>query len=272
MTESNRIEFKRELTYMSRIDTPLWDERAIHEAVINFIVHNDYSREVPPKFEIFTDRLEITSYGRLPENMSEDEFFNGVSIPRNKELMRIFRDVEMVESLGSGMPRIMQVYGRECFTFMEHFIRFTVPFYKEAIGQIVGQEADSSQKSITTSQKQDENAVIKEDNDIVDLKDTSQKTSTKTSQKTSQKTLQKTPQKTDTKTDTKTSTKMRNKVLVIIKKNPNVTIDELMVLCGLSRGGIRHHIDSLKADGLIKCVDGNKGGHWEIIENKEKTE
>lgn len=134
-----------ELTYMSRIDTPLWDERAIHEAVINFIVHNDYSREVPPKFEIFSDRLEITSYGRLPENMSEDEFFNGVSIPRNKELMRIFRDVEMVESLGSGMPRIMQVYGRECFTFMEHFIRFTVPFYKDAINQTIGQETEMSQ-------------------------------------------------------------------------------------------------------------------------------
>lgn len=134
-----------ELTYMSRIDTPLWEERAIHEAVINFIVHNDYSREVPPKFEIFSDRLEITSYGRLPENMSEDEFFNGVSIPRNKELMRIFRDVEMVESLGSGMPRIMQVYGRECFTFMEHFIRFTVPFYKDAVNQAIGQETEMSQ-------------------------------------------------------------------------------------------------------------------------------
>ena len=231
-----------ELTYMSRIDTPLWDERAIHEAVINFIVHNDYSREVPPKFEIFSDRLEITSYGRLPENMSEDEFFNGVSIPRNKELMRIFRDVEMVESLGSGMPRIMQVYGRECFTFMEHFIRFTVPFYKEAIGQIVGQgnESDTSQNT---------------DNSNTDT-ETQQKTNTKT----------------NTKTSTKTSTKMRNKVLVTIKKNPNVTIDELMALCGLSRGGIRHHIDSLKADGLIKRVDGNKGGHWEIIENNTKTE
>lgn len=65
-----------ELTYMNRIDSPLWDEQAIHEAVINFIVHNDYSCEVPPKFEIFSDRLEITSYGSLPENMSKEEFFS----------------------------------------------------------------------------------------------------------------------------------------------------------------------------------------------------
>lgn len=242
-----------ELTYMSRIDTPLWDERAIHEAVINFIVHNDYSREVPPKFEIFSDRLEITSYGRLPENMSEDEFFNGVSIPRNKELMRIFRDVEMVESLGSGMPRIMQVYGRECFTFMEHFIRFTVPFYKESIGQIVGQgnESDTSQKNTTTSQKQDKNAVIKEDNEIVDLKDTSQKTITNTSQETSQ---------------------MAFFILEYIRENPKATRQELSQRFSKSSSSIQWHIEQLKKKGMIKRVGPDKGGHWEIIENKEKTE
>jgi len=150
-----------ELTYMSRIDTPLWDEQAIHEAVINFIVHNDYSREVPPKFEIFSNRLEITSYGRLPENMSEDEFFNGVSIPRNKELMRVFRDVEMVESLGSGMPRIMQVYGRECFTFMEHFIRFTVPFNRNVTDNVTGNVTDNvTDKAVVINLNHRQNQVL----------------------------------------------------------------------------------------------------------------
>ena len=149
------------LTYMSRVDTQLWDEQAIHEAVINFIVHNDYSCEVPPKFEIFSDRLEITSYGTLPENMSKEEFFNGVSIPRNKELMRVFRDVEMVEPLGSGMPRILQTYGRECFTFMEHFIRFTVPFSKnvtddvtdDVTGDVVGGKHENIDKLLSDRQK-----------------------------------------------------------------------------------------------------------------------
>ena len=87
---------------MERIETPLWNKVALREAVINAIVHNDYSFEVPPKFEIFPDRLEITSAGRLPESLTREEFFNGISIPRNKELMRIYRDVELVESLGSG--------------------------------------------------------------------------------------------------------------------------------------------------------------------------
>ena len=125
-------------TALERIDTPLWDERAVREAVINAIVHNDYTREVPPKVEIFSDRLEITSFGRLPEGLSREDFFAGVSIPRNKELMRIFRDLELVESLGSGMGYIMQKYGRDNFIFLDNFIRMTVPYItKDREGQAV---------------------------------------------------------------------------------------------------------------------------------------
>ncbi|MBR6067222.1 MAG: putative DNA binding domain-containing protein [Bacteroidales bacterium] len=119
------------LTPKTRIDTPLWDDRAVKEAVINAIVHNDYTREVSPKFELFSDRLEITSAGTLPENLSKEEFFSGVSVPRNKELMRIFHDINLVESLGSGMRRIMESYDRSCFTFMEHFTRITIPLYAQ---------------------------------------------------------------------------------------------------------------------------------------------
>ena len=96
------------------------------------LLHNDYSFEVPPKFEIFPDRLEITSAGRLPESLTKEEFFNGISIPRNKELMRIYRDVELVESLGSGIPRILRAYGKDCFKFTDNFIRIKLPISAHA--------------------------------------------------------------------------------------------------------------------------------------------
>ena len=115
------------ITPVERIETPLWNKIALREAVINAIVHNDYSFEVPPKFEIFPDRLEMTSAGRLPESLTKEEFFGGVSIPRNKELMRIYRDVELVESLGSGIPRILRAYGEDCFKFTDNFIRIIFP-------------------------------------------------------------------------------------------------------------------------------------------------
>ncbi len=48
-----------------------------------------------------------------------------------KELMRVFRDVEMVEALGSGMLIILRKYSRESYEFMPHFIRLKIKAFKE---------------------------------------------------------------------------------------------------------------------------------------------
>jgi len=115
------------ITSRERENTRLWNPVALREAVINAFVHNDYSKEIPPKFEILSDRIEITSAGGLPEGLSQAEFFEGFSVPRNKELMRVFRDLGLVEQLGSGIPRILETYSRDCFTFSENFLRMAFP-------------------------------------------------------------------------------------------------------------------------------------------------
>ena len=140
------------ITPVERIETPLWNRVALREAVINAIVHNDYSFEVPPKFEIFPDRLEITSAGRLPESLSREEFFSGISIPRNKELMRIYRDVELVESLGSGIPRILREYGEDCFKFTDNFIRITFPVNRIAKKQSDPKDVTKDVTSLSPAQ------------------------------------------------------------------------------------------------------------------------
>ena len=45
--------------------------------------------------------------------------------------MRIYRDVELVETLGSGIPRILRAYGEDCFKFTDNFIRITLPISTE---------------------------------------------------------------------------------------------------------------------------------------------
>jgi ATP-dependent DNA helicase RecG len=125
-----------QITPKERTETQLWDMIALREAIINAIVHNDYTREVPPKVEFFNDRIEITSYGGLPDGLSEEDFFEGVSMPRNKEIMRIFKDLELVEQLGSGVPRILQSYGRDCFCFLDNFIRMTLPALEQVTEQV----------------------------------------------------------------------------------------------------------------------------------------
>lgn len=103
------------------------DPRALREALINAFIHNDYTKEISPLIEIYSDRLCISSYGGLVEGLSVEEFFSGRSMPRNRELMRIFRDLNFVEHLGSGMNRILQVYDRNIFKLSENFLEVVFP-------------------------------------------------------------------------------------------------------------------------------------------------
>ena len=115
------------ITSKERIESRLWNSIALREAVINAIVHNDFSNEAPPKFEIFANRIEITSAGGLIQGLNEEEFYEGYSLPRNKEIMRIYKDIDLVEYLGSGIPRILQTYDRSCFRITDNFIRIALP-------------------------------------------------------------------------------------------------------------------------------------------------
>ena len=59
--------------------------------------------------------IHTTSYGGMVSGQSEEDFFSGASMPRNRELMRIFKDLDLVEQLGSGMNRILRSYDRSIF-------------------------------------------------------------------------------------------------------------------------------------------------------------
>lgn len=118
------------IEYFGRKEQEKIDSKALKEAVINAIVHNDYSYGNSPIVELYSDRVEITSAGGLPQELSQEEFLEGVTAPRNKELIRVFKDVELIENIGSGVLRILDAYDKSCFKFMEHFLRVSFK-YKE---------------------------------------------------------------------------------------------------------------------------------------------
>lgn len=111
------------IEYFGRKEQEKIDSKALKEAVINAIVHNDYSYGNSPIIELYSDRVEITSAGGLPQELSQEEFLEGVTAPRNKELIRVFKDVDLIENIGSGVLRILDAYDKSCFKFMDHFLR-----------------------------------------------------------------------------------------------------------------------------------------------------
>ena len=87
----------------------------------------------------------VIGAGGLPPEFDENEFFMGYSVPRNKELMRIFKCLEMIEYLESGVPRILRKYPRSIFTFTPNFVRITFPFEEGLVG---GQTALTDQATM----------------------------------------------------------------------------------------------------------------------------
>lgn len=116
------------ITGAERKELKMFDKVAIREAIVNAIVHNKWELENPPKFEIFSDHISITSTGGLPSEVTKEEFLMGYSFPRNPELMRVFKDLDLVEQLGTGIIRILRVYDKDVYEFTPNFIRVNFKF------------------------------------------------------------------------------------------------------------------------------------------------
>ena len=126
-------------TIRPRIDTYLFDYDSVNEAIVNAIVHNDWSI-TEPQVSFFRDRIEILSHGGLPHSLSIEEFYRGISKPRNTRLMKIFSDLDIVDHTGHGVPIIIEKYGKEAFEISDNHIIVTIPFDKQVMESInVGQ-------------------------------------------------------------------------------------------------------------------------------------
>jgi ATP-dependent DNA helicase RecG len=79
-----------------------------------------------------------------------------------------------------------------------------------------------------------------------------------------------TTQKTTQETREKTRKKTREKVLAIIAELPTITTAELAERIGITAKGIEWQLGKLKADGRVRRVGPDKGGHWEIIEDADE--
>ncbi|MDR5591166.1 RNA-binding domain-containing protein [Christiangramia sp. SM2212] len=207
------------ITAKERQQANLWNPIALREAIINAFVHNDYTNEITQKFEIFADRIEITSAGGLPEGLSKQEFFEGFSVPRNKELMRIFKDLELVEQLGSGIPRILEHYGKESFGFSDNFLRMTFTAKETAVeedGQIGGVIGGLKGGQIG-GQKDDE---------IDDIKEL---------------------------------THRQKEVLKLIASDNRISRSGIAEVLHINESAIQKHLNNLKDAGFIERVGGTRG-------------
>ena len=81
-----------------------YPESVVREAVVNALVHRDYSiAGTDIMIEIYPNRLEITSPGQLPNTVTTEGMKEGIRYARNQTLVHIMRDYGYADARGMGV-------------------------------------------------------------------------------------------------------------------------------------------------------------------------
>lgn len=98
----NRVSARKEI---GRIERPQYSMRAVFEALVNAVVHRDYSKTGSKiRLFMFADRLELYSPGALANTLTvEDLPYNQAT--RNELLARLLSETTLDEDLGAKVTR-----------------------------------------------------------------------------------------------------------------------------------------------------------------------
>ena len=101
---------RAEFAGLDRVDMRDYPVEAVREALLNAIVHRDYSFSSSTLISIFDDRMEFVSVGGLVKGISLDDLKLGVSVLRNQNLANIFYRLNLIEAYGTGILKINESY------------------------------------------------------------------------------------------------------------------------------------------------------------------
>ena len=95
------------LTRKDERDYPL---EAIREALLNAVVHREYSFSGSTLVNIYEDRIEFISLGGIISGLSLESVMLGVSQSRNEKLANVFYRLHLIEAYGTGIKKIFTNY------------------------------------------------------------------------------------------------------------------------------------------------------------------
>lgn len=93
-----------------RTDKQDYPEEVIREALLNALVHRDYSFSGSIIINVNDSKMEFISLGGLLPGLSTEDIRIGISQPRNKKLAEVFHRLRLIESCGTGIRRIFKLY------------------------------------------------------------------------------------------------------------------------------------------------------------------
>jgi ATP-dependent DNA helicase RecG len=227
------------LQRIDRYEVPL---EAIREAIVNAIVHRDYSISgADIKFAIFDDRIEITSPGCLPRSLEIEDIMAGRSEIRNKVIARFFKEIGFIEQWGTGMKKMVNLCAVANLPepeFKESGLYFKIIFKK---GSAPNNKAGWSENK-DADDTIDKNSVIQE----------TTRGQVGWSDKWSVRWSDIPPR--------------HREILELLRANRGISRQGMARSLAINPSAVQKHLAKLKDAGYIKRIGPDRGGYWQIIE------
>ncbi len=210
-----------------REEYPEYPERAVQEAIVNAIIHRDYSvigSEV--HIDIFDDRLEIYSPGGMYDGtlIQNENPYSISSSRRNPILADIFSRMDLMERRGSGLKKIIESY-----EFEKNYNEKFKP------------EFNSTKSSF-----------------FVILKNLNYNFTESVTKNVTESVTENVTEKLDKKDRIK-------KLIQEFTNNPNITIDELSQKYNVSDRTIKRDIKELQKHNMIERIGSDISGYWKVL-------
>lgn len=198
---------------------------SVRELIANAVIHRSYLEQGNIQVAIFEDRLEVTSPGRLLNNVSIKKMMDGYSKPRNPAIARAFAYMKIIEKWGTGIPRIM----RECKEWglpkpelIDFDGDFRVNMYRKA-------EKEFGVKDSVIQTTQTTQTIQTTQSDILRFSE-----------------------------DDKA-------ILAVVYEKPTMTQKEYSLELGWSLERVKYYLRKMKKQQIIKRVGSSHNGHWELL-------
>ena len=204
---------------------------AIREMIVNAHCHRDLTDEACVQVSIYDDRLEVSSPGGLYNGLNYEDIMHGRSRLRNRTLANVFNQMGLIEAWGTGIQRIQELakeYDLPAPEFIDLPESFQVNLYRR-----------SALASTTTI----------EDTTTIKTTTINPLTTTKTTTINSPTTI-------------KGNTPTAEILIREIRKNPKIKLSELALAAGITKDGVRYHIEKMRKEGTLSRQGSAKSGSW----------
>ncbi len=217
---------------ITRVEKYLFDPDAIREAVLNCIIHKEYSSLIPIQIKVYDDKIYFYNSGVLPDNWTIEKLYQSHgSRPFNPLIAEAFFRTGAIESWGRGISKIIEACRKggiadpvyEFYSGSGYCLQLNASAKLAGIKEKIQKEIDGQEK-------------VSPSTDI-----------------------------------SLTASLTMSRIVDILRNNRALTGSEIAGVLGVSARTVYRKLAQLQQDGVIKRIGTDRDGYWLIIAESDKS-